>query len=194
MIRNERLLHEVAGELRTADLLLFRGQSWISRLIAVGGRSKYSHAAKVDRLGSELYCVECRELKGGRIVTLASQVANYAGLIDVFSANPENKTGFDRAASAGYMRRFAGQDYGWLAVYRAAFQHLPVIRLVIDHDYELENGDRPGLPAFCSQACAMADHYGGGIDPVANLADRFTLPGDLARSSFYRYRWTLVGV
>ena len=32
----------------------------------------------------------------------------------------------------------------------------------------------------------------GGVDPVPNLADRLTEPGDLARSAFYEYRFTLL--
>ncbi len=46
-------------------------------------------------------------------------------------------------------------------------------------------------PPFCSHACAMADRLGGGVDPVKHLADRLTEPADLARSPFYRYRFTL---
>ena len=46
-------------------------------------------------------------------------------------------------------------------------------------------------PPFCSEACAMADRVGGGVDPVPQLADRLTEPADLARSPFYRYRFTL---
>jgi hypothetical protein len=37
----------------------------------------------------------------------------------------------------------------------------------------------------------MADRVGGGVDPVPDLANRETEPADLARSPFYRYRFTL---
>ena len=199
---NERNLHEVARDISTADLLLYRGQGWISRLIAKAGRSDYSHAAKIDRLGNhsgeylgdELFCCEIRELKGGRIVTLASQVRKYPGLIDVYRANPNDLPGFDRQASAVHMRQFAGQDYGWSSVYSAALQHLAFIRLGIRHDYRAENGSAFERPVFCSMACAMSDRLGGGIDPVPNLADRYTLPGDLSHSGFYDYHCTLLGV
>jgi hypothetical protein len=40
----------------------------------------------------------------------------------------------------------------------------------------------------------MADRIGGGVDPVPHLADRLTEPADLARSPFFRYRFTLSGV
>ena len=38
-----------------------------------------------------------------------------------------------------------------------------------------------------SRACRR-----GGVDPVPNLADRLTEPGDLARSAFFGYRFTLL--
>ncbi len=90
------------------------------------------------------------------------------------------------------MRGFEGARYGYRAVWRAALDFLPGIRLLGKHDYRRENGNQKS--PFCSQLCAMADHLGGGIDPIPNLAARITLPGDLAHSRFYRYQFTLVGV
>jgi len=134
-----------------------------------------------------------RELKGGRAVTLESQVCKFAGLIDVFEANPSRRWGnYDRRGAARYMRRLAGCDYGYLGVLKAALQHLPLWRFVIRPD--MNDKKRTSQPPFCSQACAMADRLGGGVDPVPHLADRLTEPGDLARSPFYRYRFTLAGV
>lgn len=194
MNRSNRNLHEVAPYIGSADLLLFRGQGLISRMIRSAGRSEYTHAAKADRWGNELYCVEVREWKGGRIVTLASQVRKYPGQIDVFKTNPHNLVGFSRQASAEHMRRFAGEDYGYGSVLGASLQYLPGVRWMFNHDYTLEDGEVPEAPPFCSQACAAADRFGGCHDPVPELADRFTLPGDLARSGFYSYFATLVGV
>jgi len=45
-------------------------------------------------------------------------------------------------------------------------------------------------PPFCSQAVALACRAGG-VDPVPQLADRLTEPGDLARSPFFAYLFTL---
>jgi hypothetical protein len=57
---------------------------------------------------------------------------------------------------------------------------------------EVEDDAIDRRPPFCSQACAMVDRIGGGVDPVPHLADRLTEPADLARSPFYRYELTLV--
>jgi len=78
-----------------------------------------------------------------------------------------------------------------LAAYRAgaAMVHLPWLRLVVRANTNDRNFSR--RPPFCSQAVAMAERIGGRVDPVPQLADRLTEPADLARSPFYRYRFTL---
>jgi hypothetical protein len=186
-------LSEVAGQIKDGDLLLFRGRGAIARLIAVAGRSDYTHAGRAVWWGNDIFCCEVRELKGGRAVTLASQVAKHPGLIDVFEVNPCARwREFDRRGAVRYIRRLAGCDYGYRGVWLAALRHLPVWRLWMRADSD----DRrvADQPPFCSQACAMADRIGGGVDPVPHLADRLTEPADLARSPFYRYRFTLGGV
>src|SRR5262245_66124760 len=81
-------LSDVAADIRDGDLLLFRGRGVIARLIGVAGRSEYSHAARAVWWGYDLFCCEVRELRGGRAVTLESQVRKFPGLIDVFEVNP----------------------------------------------------------------------------------------------------------
>ena len=172
--------------IRDADLLLFRRRG----LIAIAGRGVHSHAAKAARWGDDLFCLEVREWHGGRAVTLASQVQKFPGRIDVYHANPKERwPEYDRTRSTTLMRRLAGCDYGYAAVLAAAMLHLPFIRMAVRAEVEDDAIDR--RPPFCSQACAMADRTGGGVDPVPHLADRLTEPTDLARSPFYKYAFTL---
>jgi hypothetical protein len=169
------------------DLLLFRRRS----VIAIAGRGTHSHAAKAAWWGDELFCLEVREWHGGRAVTLESQVRRRPGRIDLYRANPNNRwPEYDRARSTMLMRRLAGCDYGYTSVLAAAMLHLPLVRMAVRADVEDDAIDR--RPPFCSQACAMVDRLGGGVDPVPHLADRLTEPADLARSPFYRYELTLV--
>lgn len=177
-------------EIADGDLLLFRSRGFAAWLIRSAGRSVYSHAARAAWWGDDLFCCELRGLYGGRAVTLASQVRRYPGQIDVYEANPSNRwPTYDRAAAVGYIRRLAGSDYGWVGVAAAAMRHLPAVRLWVRPD--LDDAAFSRLPPYCSEACALADRVGGGVDPVPRLADRLTEPGDLARSNFYRYRFTL---
>jgi hypothetical protein len=187
--RQDKLVpyHKVRDQIRDGDLLLFRRRGLISAL----GRGDHSHAAKAAWWESDLFCLEVRSWYGGRAVTLSSQVRRYPGRIDVFEVNPEDRwPQYDRRGAVRFMRRLAGCDYGYGGVAVAALLHLPVVRMFVRANVDDRAIDR--RPPFCSHACAMADRLGGGVDPVPHLADWLTEPSDLARSPFYRYRFTLV--
>ncbi len=177
---------KVQSEIWDGDLLLFCRHG----LISVAGRGEHSHAAKAAWWGDELFCLEVREWHGGRAVTLESQVQRFPGRIDVFRANPENRwPEYDRTQAVHQMKKLAGCDYGYISVLTAALLHLPFVRFLVRSDYEDQAIDR--RPPFCSQAVAMVERIGGGIDSVPHLADRLTEPADLARSPFYEYQFTL---
>jgi len=179
-------LSEAARHIQDGDLLLFRRRG----LIAIAGRGEHSHAAKAAWWDNDLFCLEIREWKGGRAVTLASQVRRFSGAIDVYATNPRNRwPEYDRVGATRFMRGLAGCDYGYRGVLAASLVHLPIVRLVCTADVCDDTND--GRPPFCSQACVLSDRLGGGIDPVPHLADRVTLPADLARSPFYQYQFTL---
>jgi hypothetical protein len=178
---------EAQSQVRDGDLLLYRRRG----LISIAGRGDHTHAAKAAWWGDDLFCLEVREWHGGRAVTLESQVRKLPGRIDVYQANPGDRWAeYDRAGATRVMRRLAGCAYGYGGVAAAALLHLPIVRLFARAD--VYDGDPPRHPPFCSQACAMSDRIGGRVDPVAHLADRMTLPADLARSPFYQYLLTLV--
>ena len=204
---------EARRQIRDADLLLFRRRApsevefrvgagdrfrlgrlmggLASALITVAGRGRHSHAAKAAWWNEDLFCVEIRGLSGGRAVTLSSQVQRMPGRIDVYETNPDDRwPDYDRAAASRAMRRLCGCDYGYGGLASATMLHLPLVRWFVRPEVDDRAVDR--RPPFCSQACAMADRLGGGVDPVRHLADRLTEPADLARSPFYRYRFTLV--
>ena len=186
-------LSQHARQIRSGDLLLFRGRGFLSRMIGIAGRSPYTHAARAAWWDDLLYCCEVRELRGGRAVTLESQVRRYPKQIDVFETNPGCRwPQYDRQGALRYIRRLAGCDYGYVGVLRAAVRHLPLWRCLLRP--VINDNEVTRRPPFCSQACAMADRLGGNVDPVPQLADRLTEPADLARSPFYRYRFTLAGV
>ena len=66
--------------------------------------------------------------------------------------------------------------------------HMLLLRWMVAADIDDQNN---GSPPFCSMAVSRACRAGG-QDPVPNLADQCTEPGDLARSEFFKYCYTLV--
>jgi hypothetical protein len=186
---NEPILLNYADarrEIRNADLLLFRRRNRLTRLIAVAGRSQYVHAAMAGWWKDRLMCVEMTS-GGGRAQLLSNIVAQWPGIVDVYRANVLRRR-FSRERALGVMIGVTGKRYGWANLCRAALLHLPAFRFLAQP--ETNDLATSTWPPFCSQAVAMADRAGG-VDPVPNLADRLTEPGDLARSPFFEYRFTL---
>jgi len=178
---------EAQEKIRDSDLLLYRRRGPIS----IAGRGEHTHAAKAAWWEDDLFCLEVIQWYGGRAVTLASEVERYPGRIDVYQTNPRNRWPYyDRTGAVRFMRKLCGCKYGYTGLLTAAFLHLPIVRWFVRPDMDDSAIDR--RPPFCSQACAMADRIGGGVDPVPHLADRLTEPADLARSPFYKYRFTLI--
>lgn len=186
-------LVDVAEKIGDGDLLLFRGRGLFSRIIKIGGRSEYSHAAMTGWCRGMLMCLEMRERAGGRCVTLESQVKRLPGQIDVYTVRAEFAklySGFDAATE---MLRKCGREYGATSLIAAAFSHLAIARL-FHTPATVDDVKREDLPEFCSQAVSTAAQFGGGFDPCPNAAGRMTEPGDLARSNLWQYRWTLEGL
>jgi hypothetical protein len=194
--RYVRLDDAAAEGMVDGDLLLYRaGWSLPDFVISRAGRTWYTHAARAYRGFKCWRSIETRAWRGGQNLSLAREVRLYAHRIDVFQPNAG---GIAEANGCHYSAKRAvvwlqqhlvDRKYGWWSIWRASCLHLPIVRLCVrpQTDDEAENG---GLLPYCSHAQAMADRYAG-FDPVPNLPDRLTEPGDLARSPFYRYRFTL---
>ncbi|HOM17565.1 MAG TPA: hypothetical protein PLQ00_09565 [Thermoguttaceae bacterium] len=185
--------------IRSGDLLLLRrGRSWTHRLIAAGGRSLYVHAAMAAWWNRDLMCLEMVQWRGGRAVCLSHQVALCPGRWDVYTLTPVGRESVDRTLAVRAMKRLTGTPYGWKALWRVICRHLPLVRWLVappTEDPEVVSAGglppMPTAPMFCSQAVAWA-YRAAGVDPAANLPDRLTEPGDLARSPLFRYRFTLM--
>ena len=181
----------IGGLITSGDLVLFRGRGLISRLIRACGRSPYSHAGMICFWSASPFLCEIREWHGGRAVTLASQVRKYGGRMDVFRVNRELFSQFSGTLAGTEMSRLAGDEYNYRGVLLAGLRRLPFLRLCFSHRTCDDQFPAHRGPLFCSEAVAQAARVGGGVDPVPLLADRLTEPGDLARSSLWKYAFTL---
>ena len=68
---------EAMSQIQEADVLLFRGEGLISWLIKRYGSGVHSHAAIAHWDDDDLQCIEFREFKGGRAVSMKSQVETH---------------------------------------------------------------------------------------------------------------------
>ena len=177
-----------------ADILLFRGKGIISWLIKRYGSGVHSHVGIAHWDNGNLQCVEFREFKGGRSVSLKTQVDNSPFGIDVFRAakrvDYENDSYiFDDSVKSKIttiMLKLTGLPYGWKNMWKLVKHYLPFYRLAPQNIK-----DNNATKIFvCSTAAAYA-YRTSYIDPVPYLADSAVTPSDLARSSLFEYQFTL---
>ncbi len=123
------------------------------------------------------------------------------------TGRPEQESVHEALASFGSARLVARLTYeafsrgSWVEalicaqphLIATALLHLPVIRWFVRADVDDRALDRRA--PFCSQACAMADRLGGGVDPVPQLADRFTewLATRPEKTATWETRWHPAG-
>ena len=185
---------EATPLIQEADILLFRGRGFISWLIQRYGSGVHSHVGIAHWDNGNLQCVEFREFRGGRSVSLKTQVDNSPFGIDVFRAakrvDYENDSyildDVVKSKIATTMLKLTGLPYGWRNIWKLVKHYLPFCRLARQNIK-----DNIATKIFvCSTAAAYA-YRTSYIDPVPYLADSAVTPSDLARSSLFEYQFTL---
>lgn len=115
--------------LRNGDALFFRGRGIVSKLIGTASRSPYTHVGMFVRFGSVPMIAEVREFRGGRAVTLESQVRAFPGQIHAYAVDTDRFANFNRTNAALKMLVLTGCEYGYWSIVKAALRHLPFLRL-----------------------------------------------------------------
>ena len=180
--------------IQEGDVLLFRGCGVLSWLIKRYGSGVHSHVGIAHWDGDHLQCVEFREFKGGRSVSLRSQVNDTPSGIDVFRAATKlqyenieyNLTDTVRSKISSILILLTGLPYGWQNIWKLVKHYTPFLRL------EAQNikDDDPTKVFVCSTAVAYAYRMAY-VDPVPYLADSAVAPADLARAALFQYQFTL---
>ncbi len=190
MIVNPVVFNEARDKIPQATLLLWRrGWKPINRAISGGDRTIYCHAGTVEVTPSGvLNSLEMLQWRGGVRHPLRSYVRDYPGEIDVFVPNAGGRFVYDPNMTVAKMQELISRPYGYGNILRVGLSYIPFVRSLITPSTDDEaNG-------YCSPHCSMARviaDTSGGVDPVRNTPAYATTPGDLARSLFFNYLYTL---
>lgn len=199
---------EAKSLLREGDVLLFRGRGLASFFIQRAGEGKYSHvgvaSAHGDNGGKFWECVEFREWKGGRTISLERYVQQNSGVIDVYrpksciqkayfdspSSWGEYEACFDGKKVTNLMRKMTGLPYGWKRIWWIATRKIPFLRFLYDVDSIVKDYDEQLVYPVCSTAvsyCFSRIDY----DLTHHRSDNAMEPNDVARSPLLHYFFTL---
>lgn len=178
------------GELRTGDVLLWRGRRLFSWVIRWLGRSVYSHAAIVIRIPmlggcDRVMIAESVEGKGCRLIPLSSAI-EAGGWIDWFQVDttvawPDLRNLTDAALEN------LGQRYGWGSIWRIFRRRV----IPVGQERSMDDRAPSGREMVCSEFVSHVLRRAG-VDLVARRSDGTTEPGDLAMSPLLELRGRLV--
>ena len=170
--------------LQTGDILLFRQESIPGRIAAFFTQSDYSHAALVSVEGDTVYCLEVREFLGGRKIDLETYLQEEPAVFEVWRMNNLPSHHFQTNV-VKTMEKFVGVEYGWKHVIKAVMVRSALTffgdRFARRVWRYLDESEKH--PPFCSEAVSIA-YRSAAIDLCPKIPDRFTFPGDLAKSPF----------
>lgn len=196
--------------IKDADLLLFKHGGfpcfgwWIGKYT----NSDYSHAAIAAWNDVEVDCLEFREFRGSRAYPLAQYIKEGC-TIDVFrpitvfehpvieyTHNKDYYLTYDThifnskkaEAIVNTAKELIGMEYDWHTIFKMARTYVPFLRFKQNHKTDDEWHDTHSFVCSTLVTYCYRKHY---EDPIPLLADRFTSPGDLARSRLFFKLFTI---
>lgn len=166
---------EVRQQMKSGDVLLYRGEDIKSRFIRLFFKSPYTHAGIVAWWNNRLMVLEAVE-KGVIATPLSENLGRHAGGVDYF-VYTETLSDDKRATMVQFAQMQLGKDYNLWALLVSG------MRVVLGLSLKDKNGDfrRAAGMYFCSQY--VSDIYAqAGIDLNIDLASTRTSPDAIASS------------
>jgi len=178
-VAKERRAHlgylDIRNDIQDGDILLFRGKSWISRLICWITRSPYSHSAILGWWNGRLMVLEA--VATGIVASRMSLVVNkYSGKVELWTTD-ENLSRFEVIHAAQLL---LGKRYSKYKLVRN------FMRLLLGRGRdEPIDPEAPPEDFVCSEFVSRV-WRAGGIDLSKDSPDMYTKPSDIAKSPSVR--------
>lgn len=154
------------------DILLFKGEDGISKLIQWGTGSKYSHVAIC--VSPEMNLAIEANTRGG---VRAIDIRNIKEPYDIYRV----KESYNLTKTISYLVSKLNSNYDYLGVlFLGLLKVLAKLKLPVK---KIANNWQKERDYFCSELCYEAFYHGGGLDiaPAVSQADT-TSPGDISKS------------
>ncbi len=161
------------SEIRSGDVLLYRGRTWPSRIIRWATGSCYSHAGLAAWWNNRLMVMEAVG-KGVVVTPISQNIRSYHGSVEWFTC-AEGIPDAQRLQMIEFAQRELGKEY---AFWRTL---LLGIRVLFQRNPRSKDRLRREERLFCSHY--VAETYNSiGKDLKIGVSDRFMSPGDIAAS------------
>jgi hypothetical protein len=172
---------ELRDQVKDGDLILFKGNVLLSRIIQRISGGRYSHSALVLDWGGRWMILQAEVIEGVQAVPLSVAVARYHGDVDFYPLRPEARAKVDLPRLAQVAKSALGLGYAKLDLLRVAAHLL--------FRFRLPRYRRDPEALFCSQYVSRCFRVAG-LDLVAE-SDVGTSPEQIATSHWVRYAGTV---
>ncbi len=178
---------DLRSQIRTGDLLLFRGDYTLSHVIERLSDSPYSHIGILARWKDRVIAFQA-DTRGVEILPASRMVCRYKGKVDWWSCKPELREG------PGFEEKLLNTAVSLLGV---KYGYLPLIRLGLRILFgrTLDPSDAHSTPdsLFCSQFVSRCyrEASNGKLDPNPKLSDACTSPSDFVKSGYFEPKFQL---
>ena len=163
---------EVRASIRDGDVLCFRGNASLSKLIMKLSGGSFSHTAIAFWWGQSLMALQV-EVPGVQVVPVSRAVGSYDGNVEWFALKEEYRT----PERIDKLRQVAQNSLGD----RYSVLDLFLVGLHYAVGTQLPNPNRSSLEFICAHYVAHC-YSTVGLDLAPNRAHLATTPEDLARS------------
>ena len=161
--------------MKPGDILLFKAEDGISKIIAWGTGSKYSHVAICVSPEMNL-AIEAMTRGGVRARDIRKITSEY----DIYRVKEGQS--YDLGRTISYLVNKLNLKYDYFGVI-----FLGILKLLAKIGIPLKktaNKWQKEKDYFCSELCYEAFHNGGGLDIVPNVPEAdITSPADISRSN-----------
>jgi hypothetical protein len=175
------------NEIKTGDLILFRGTRLLSGVIEALSDSPYSHIAILAWWRNRVVAFQA-DLRGVEILPASKLVCKYTGRVDWWALRPSLRQGtfrdqlfFDSAIT------LLGLRYAYFKLIRLAF------RILLGRTLRPSDAHATPDSLFCSEFVSLCYRKASAdvIDVNPNAGDESTSPGNFATSGYFEPRYQL---
>jgi hypothetical protein len=179
---------DLRGQIRTGDLLLFRGNRVFSDAIERLSDSPYSHVAILARWNDRVIAFQA-DTQGVQLLPASKMVCKYQGKVDWWSLKSElrDRGVFDPKALLDASLTLLGIKYGYWTLIKLGF------RILLGRATPRKDAHATPDSLFCSQfvsRCFRAASHDV-LDVNPNADDACTSPANFATSGFFEPRYAL---
>ncbi len=178
---------DLREQMKTGDLLLFRGNRLLSGAIERLSDSPYSHVAILARWNDRVVAFQA-DLRGVEVLPASTMVCKYSGKVDWWALKPELRAAsFEEDALFDTALTLLGTKYGYWRLLELG------VRILLGRTLNPQDAHATPDSLFCSEFVSRCYRNASGnlLDVNKRANDASTSPADFATSGFFEQRYQL---